>query len=121
MARRSYCRGVRPNKFTVSHEPLMQALSPDARRPKHERRKAKALYVEIKAPDYDDGYSRVTDFIQPWHQGEGQSASVNAFVPLTVELGEAFQFAIAGQLRSNARSSSRRRFTVYSRDSELSS
>jgi hypothetical protein len=34
----------------------------------------------------------VTDFVRAWRQGEGQSASANAFVPLAFELGEAFQF-----------------------------
>ena len=38
------------------------------------------------------GYTRVTDFIRAWRQGEGQAVSVKAFVPLAFELGEAFQF-----------------------------
>ena len=37
-------------------------------------------------------YSRVTDFVRAWRQGEGQSVSTKAFVPLAFELGEAFQF-----------------------------
>ena len=44
-----YRRGEQPNKLTVFHEALKQALKADARRPKHERRTAKALYAEIKA------------------------------------------------------------------------
>ena len=35
------------------------------------------------------GYSRVTDFVRAWRQGEGQSISTTAFVPLAFELGEA--------------------------------
>ena len=35
---------------------------------------------------------RVTDFIRVWRQGEGQGAAVNAFIPLELELGEAYQF-----------------------------
>ena len=62
-----------------------------SRRPKHERRTAKALYAEIQAAGYDGGYTRVTDYIRAWWQAEGQSASVNAFVPLVFELGEAFR------------------------------
>ena len=42
-----YRRGGQPNKLTVFHEALQQALKADARRPKHERRTAKALYAEI--------------------------------------------------------------------------
>ena len=55
-----YWRGEQPNKLTVVHEALKQALKADGRRPKHERRTAKALYAEIKASGYDGGYTRVT-------------------------------------------------------------
>ena len=64
-------------------------MKADARRPKHERRTAKALYAEIKTTGYDGGYTGVTDFIRVWRQGEGQGAAVNAFIPLALELGEA--------------------------------
>jgi hypothetical protein len=37
------------------------------------RRTARALYAEAKAAGYDGGYTRVTDFIRPWRQGQGQS------------------------------------------------
>ena len=87
-----YRRSEQPNKLTVFHEAIKQALKVDSRRPKRERRTAKALYAEIKTAGYDGGYSRVTDFIRAWRQGEGQGAAVNAFVPLAFELGEAYQF-----------------------------
>ena len=87
-----YQRGEQPNKLTVFHEAIKQALKADVRRPKHERRTAKALYAEIKSAGYDRGYTRVTDFIRAWRQGEGQGAVVNAFVALAFELGEAYQF-----------------------------
>lgn len=60
-------------------------MKADARRPKRERRTAKALYFEIEAAGYGGGHTRVTDFIQLWRQAEGQSASANAFVPLAFE------------------------------------
>ena len=87
-----YRRVEQANKLTAFHEALKQALKADARRPKHERRTAKALYAEIRCAGYDGGYTRVTDFIRAWRQGEGQAAAVNAFIPLAFELGEAFQF-----------------------------
>ena len=87
-----YRRGVQPSKLTAFHEALMQALKADARRPKRERRTAKALFLELKRAGYDGGYTRVTDFVRAWRQGEGQAALVKAFVPLAFELGEAFQF-----------------------------
>jgi len=87
-----YRRQVQPNKLTPFVEAIKLALKADARRPRHERRTAKALYAQIRADGYDGGYTRVTDFIRLWRQGEGQGAAMNAFVPLVFELGEAFQF-----------------------------
>ena len=87
-----YRRGDQPNKLTAFQEAIKLALKADARRPKHERRTAKALYAEIRAAGYDGGYTRVTDFIRAWRHGEGLGAAVNAFVPLAFELGEAYQF-----------------------------
>ncbi len=87
-----YERGEQSRKLTAFHETIRQALKVDARRPRHERRTARALHAQIKAAGYVGGYSRVTDFIREWRLGEGQSVSTTAFVPLAFELGEAFQF-----------------------------
>ena len=87
-----YRRGEQASKLTVFHEILEQALKADARRPRRERRTAKALYAQIKSACYDGGYTRVTDFVRAWRQGEGQGVTANAFVPLAFELGEAYQF-----------------------------
>lgn len=57
---------------------LKQALTADARRPKHERRTARALHDEIRAAGEDGGYSAVTDFVRAWRQGEGQSVSIES-------------------------------------------
>ncbi len=87
-----YRRSRKPGKLGPFHEVLKQALTADARRPRHERRTARALYAEIKAAGYGGGYTRLTDFIRAWRQGEGQGVSTTAFVPLVLEIGEAFQF-----------------------------
>jgi transposase len=87
-----YRRAMRPGKLTAFHEALQQALKADAHRPKRDRRTVRALYAEIKAAGYAGGYTRVTDFIRAWRQGAGQVGSTSAFVPLTFEWGEAFQF-----------------------------
>jgi len=50
-----YRRGEQLNRLTAFQEALQQALKADARRPKHERRTAKALHVEIRAASYDGG------------------------------------------------------------------
>ena len=52
-----YRRDPRPNKLSAFEGVLKQALTADARRPKHERRTARALHAEIKAAGYDGGYS----------------------------------------------------------------
>jgi transposase len=87
-----YLRQSQPNKLTPYHEALKQALQVDAHRPKKERRTALALYAEIRSVGYDGCYSRLTDYLRAWRQGEGQGAVAKAFVPLDFELGEAFQF-----------------------------
>ncbi|NBU06881.1 MAG: transposase [Acidimicrobiia bacterium] len=46
--------------------------------------------MQIKAQGYRGGYSRVTDFIRAWRSES--SLGKQAFVPLSFEQGEAFQF-----------------------------
>ena len=87
-----YRRGPQETKLEPFHEALKQALRVDAHRPRHARRTARALWAEIKATGYDGGYTRVTDFIRQWRAQEGQAVSAKAFVPLSFELGEAYQF-----------------------------
>ena len=85
-------RPPQPGKLTAYHDSLKQALKADAHRPKKERRTALALFAEIQAAGYTGGYSRVTDYIRAWRRGEGQGGAAKAFVPLSFELGEAYQF-----------------------------
>ena len=59
-----YRRETGRTKLAPFHERVVQALRADARRPKHERRTARALFEELKAAGYDGGYSRLTDFIR---------------------------------------------------------
>ena len=70
---------------------LRQAVAIDARRPKAQRRTAKALHAALQRQGYEGAYSRITDVLRGWRQEHG-TADVHAFVPLTFELGEAFQF-----------------------------
>ena len=69
-----YRRSERPTKLSAHHEAVKLALKADAHRPKHQRRTARALYIEIQAAGYEGGYSRVTDFIRAWREGEGRPA-----------------------------------------------
>jgi transposase len=86
----TYRRNKMPGKLTAFVPELELALKADAQRTKQNRRTGKALFVQIKAAGYTGGYSRVTDFIRAWRDRQGKAP--NAFVPLTFELGEAFQF-----------------------------
>ena len=85
-----YQRGEVPNKLSPYHATLEQALKADSYRIKQNRRTSKALFLQIKANAYDGSYSRVTDFTREWRGREGHAP--RAFVPLSFEQGEAFQF-----------------------------
>lgn len=87
-----YRRLQAPGKLDPFHGALLQALEADARRPKRDRRTAKALYAELKSQGYAGGYTVLTDFIRHWREQAGSNAPTRAFVPLRFELGEAFQF-----------------------------
>ena len=78
-------------KLTAFEGTLHQALAADAHRPKQSRRSARALLSQIQAQGYRGGYSAVTDFIRAWRT-RSDSSPAKAFVPLSFELGEAFQF-----------------------------
>jgi transposase len=78
-------------KLSAFEATLVQALKADSHRPKHARRSARALLSQLQAQGYRGGYSRLTDFIRGWREQEGKAAS-KAYVPLSFELGEAFQF-----------------------------
>ena len=87
-----YRRRAVPVKLTPFVEVLTQALEVDSHRRKRERRTAKALHLELKALGYSGGYTQLTDFIRAWKIGQGNAPSGEAFVPLSFEMGEAFQF-----------------------------
>ena len=86
----TYQRTPGTGKLSAFYVTLELALKADAQRNKQNRRTAKALFAQSKADGYTGCYSRVTDFIREWRVSEGKTP--HAFVPLTFELGEAFQF-----------------------------
>jgi transposase len=71
---------------------LLHALEADVRRPKRDRRTAKALFAELQVAGYAGGYTVLTDYIRDWRGQAGANAPSRAFVPLKFALGEAFQF-----------------------------
>lgn len=86
-----YVREAPEGKLTPFKVVLDQALKTDMHRPKKGRRTGRALFAQIQAQGYRGGYSAVTDFVRAWHEQSSQSPG-KAFVPLSFELGEAFQF-----------------------------
>ena len=70
-----YRRSETPCKLAPFHDAIKQALKVDAHRPRHERRTARALHAQIKSEGYAGSYSRVTDFVRAWRQGEGERAA----------------------------------------------
>ena len=87
-----YQRRAAATKLAPFIETIKMALLADARRPRKERRTAKALLKQIAQAGYEGGYTQLTDFIRTWRASQGGVAVGKAFVPLTFELGEAFQF-----------------------------
>ena len=70
---------------------VVSALKADAHRPREHRRTARALLVQLQAQGYRGGYTTLTNFIREW-KGQSGKDGTRAFVPLSFELGEAFQF-----------------------------
>jgi len=70
---------------------LVAALKADALRPREQRRTARALLLQLQAQGYRGSYSTLTEFIRDWKAESGKSTP-RAFVPLSFEFGEAFQF-----------------------------
>ncbi|CDS54775.1 Mobile element protein [Polaromonas sp. CG9_12] len=85
-----YSRPQALGKLSAFTGELEQALQADGHRSKRDRRTAKALFAQIQAVGYAGGYSAVTDFTRAWRGSAGKAP--HAFVPLSFELGEAFQF-----------------------------
>ena len=86
-----YERSSVEGKLTAFEPILHQALTADSHRPKQGRRSGRALFAQIQAQGYRGGYSAVTDYIRRWRV-QSMASPTKAFVPLSFELGEAFQF-----------------------------
>ena len=75
-----YPRRTTPGKLALHSEFLQTALKADSLCPKKHRRTVRALFAQIQEQGYCGCYSRVTDFVRDWHEGEGRK--LKAFVPL---------------------------------------
>jgi transposase len=71
---------------------LSSALKADAHRPVRERRTAKMLYEQIRSLGYGGSYARLTTWLRRWRAEQEGAPRRAAFVPMSFELGDAFQF-----------------------------
>ena len=86
-----YRRESSPGKLAPFVATLTQALKADAHRPRHERRTARALLLQLQAQGYGGGYSRLTDFIRAW-RGVKARRYDHSLRAAEVRAGRAFQF-----------------------------
>ena len=70
---------------------LDEMLVVNARKPKRERLTRIRIFEELRARGYDGGYDAVRRYAASWSKEE-EVASAAAYVPLTFDPGEAYQF-----------------------------
>jgi len=88
----SYERSVQPQpKIGPFREELDRLLAENAKRPRRERLTLMRIFEELRGLGYDGGYDAVRRYATSWKRRE-QEASAAAFVPLSFDPGEAFQF-----------------------------
>mmetsp|Transcript_66689 Transcript_66689/g.164352 ORF Transcript_66689/g.164352 Transcript_66689/m.164352 type:complete len:504 (-) Transcript_66689:1692-3203(-) len=73
-------------------EHLASALKADQHRPVRDRRTVKMLFEQIRALGYAGSYARVTRWVRAWRAEQDAAPRRAAFVPMSFELGDAFQF-----------------------------
>ena len=87
-----YRRSPMQTKLTPYEPQLRQWLDADSYRPKRDRRTALRLFDELRKQGFTGSYTRVSEFVRRWREAGSGSALSKAFVPLSFEWGEAFQF-----------------------------
>ena len=88
----SYDRSVQPRPKIDSWKDQLDGM-PDAKsgKPKRERLTLVRVYEEPRNPGYDGSYDAVRRYAANWSK-ETQEASASAYVPLSFDPGEAYQF-----------------------------
>jgi transposase len=81
-----------PSILDPYKEQLSQWLKADSHRSKRDRRGIKAMFEALRAQGYSGSRGPVYAFAQRWQQEQGNASRGAGFVPLSFELGEAFQF-----------------------------
>lgn len=88
----TYSRKEQPRpKLGAFEECLLGLLFEDAAKPSRQRRSALLLYEELQREGFGGGYDSVRRYVQKW-RGQEKEREVKAFIPLSFDPGEAFQF-----------------------------
>ena len=88
----SYKRATQPQpKLGPWVETLTTILEAEAKVPRRERRCTQRLFEELRGRGYDGAHDSVHRFVKAWRV-EHARAPVQAFIPLSFDPGEAYQF-----------------------------
>ena len=88
----TYDRTTQPRpKIDPWRSELDELLAKNARRPKRERLTLIRIYEELSNRGYDGSYDAVRRYASSWAKAT-QEASASAYVPLSFDPGEAYQF-----------------------------
>jgi len=88
----TYERTIQPlPKIGPWKDLLDEMLAVNARKPKRERLTRIRIFEELRARGYDGGYDAVRRYAASWSKEE-EVASAAAYVPLSFDPGEAYQF-----------------------------
>ena len=88
----TYERSVQPQpKLGPWREELDRMLAENAHRPKRERLTRIRIFEDLRAQGYEGGYDAVRRYAASWSKATSE-VSADAYVPLSFDPGEAFQF-----------------------------
>ena len=88
----TYKRTVQPQpRLGPWVETLTAILEAEAKLPRRERRTTQRLFEELRGHGYDGAHDSVHRFVRAWRAARAR-APIQAFVPLSFEPGEAYQF-----------------------------
>ena len=88
----SYDRSVQPRpKIGPWRAELDEMLAENARRSRRERLTLVRIYEELRNRGYDGSYDAIRRYAASWSKTE-REASASAYVPLSFDPGEAYQF-----------------------------
>ena len=88
----TYERTAQPLPKLAPYEgSLLACLAEDALKPKRDQRTALSLFEELQRQGFDGGYDSVRRYVQK-RRKKGASEQVSAYIPLSFNPGEAYQF-----------------------------